>query len=484
MIPLQYHQFAREMCEQRIRAATFPLSDWQAMRRIDQQTPRGTWLAQILMLRSFNRSILLWLLAFAVVGFTYFGVHAVLFSLYLLRLGFEPRFIGVLIGSGQVVFALMALPAGEVGRRTGVRGAFIAGLVVLGLAYAGLLGVEALPHSAWAAWLFVWWAAMWFGAALANVNSVTYGMALAGDAAPRAFAAQSAVIGIMSFVGSLAGTAILGVIVAWTGTSTADPGAYHAVLWMTPVAFIACAVAMLAAKPAPSIVPRVTKSGNGATPLGLFVLLGAVVFLFTVGDGALRAFFNVYLDTRLLVPTAQIGLTMGLAQLVPIVAALAVPGLVVRFGSAGTLTIASLIAAAGLLGIGVLPLLPVAGLAYMVAISMTAVHGATRNLFSQQLVEAPWRTTTAAILTVGLGLGWATSAVAGGLLVGILDFHGLFLITASLVAGAAMLTWTYQRGAWVRSMIVSSRWSRPNQALGDNYVLTYTVKMADNDRIV
>jgi MFS family permease len=131
----------------------------------------------------FNRSICLWLVAFGVVGFTYFGVHAVLFSIYLLRLGFEPRHIGLLIGSGQVVFALMALPAGELGRRYGVRGAFITGLVVLALAYGVILCVEALPRSAWVAWLLVWWVLMWAGAALANVNSVTYAMGLAGDAA-------------------------------------------------------------------------------------------------------------------------------------------------------------------------------------------------------------------------------------------------------------------------------------------------------------
>jgi hypothetical protein len=62
------------------------------------------------MLRPFNRSIHLWLLGFAIAGFTYFGVQAGLFNLYLLRLGFGPQFIGLLVGSGQVLCALAALP--------------------------------------------------------------------------------------------------------------------------------------------------------------------------------------------------------------------------------------------------------------------------------------------------------------------------------------------------------------------------------------
>jgi MFS family permease len=138
------------------------------------------------MLRPFNTSIHLWLLVFAVAGFSYFGVHAVPFALYLLRLGFDPQFIGLLIGSGQIMFALLALPAGELGRRIGVRGAMIAGLTLLSVAYALMLCVEALPPSAWVAWLFVWWALTWVGAALANVNSVPYAMYMAGDSAARA----------------------------------------------------------------------------------------------------------------------------------------------------------------------------------------------------------------------------------------------------------------------------------------------------------
>jgi hypothetical protein len=89
----------------------------------------------------------------------------------------------------------------------------------------------------------------------------------------------------------------------------------------------------------------------------------------------------------------------------------------------------------------------------MAAMSMVAVHGATRNLFSQQLVAAPFRTTTAAILTVGMGLGWAGSAVAGGLLLNIVDFNGLFYLTGLMAALAGIVTWGYQRFAQSRVVV-------------------------------
>src|SRR5438034_4444007 len=69
--------------------------------------------------RGFNVSVLLWLLMWALAAFGYFGLQGVLFNLYLLRLGFGPEFIGLLVGSGQLVWAVAALPSAAVSRRVG-----------------------------------------------------------------------------------------------------------------------------------------------------------------------------------------------------------------------------------------------------------------------------------------------------------------------------------------------------------------------------
>ena len=47
--------------------------------------------------RGFNQSVRLWLLTWALASFGYFGLQGVLFNLYLLRLGFGPEFIGLLV---------------------------------------------------------------------------------------------------------------------------------------------------------------------------------------------------------------------------------------------------------------------------------------------------------------------------------------------------------------------------------------------------
>src|SRR5262245_61210146 len=105
---------------------------------------------------------------------------------------------------------------------------------------------------------------------------------------------------------------------------------------------------------------------------------------------------------------------------------------------------------------GIAQLLPVAGAGYMAAMSMGAVHGAARNPFSQQMVGAPFHTTTAAILIVGMGFGWARSAVAGGLLLAVIDFNGLLYLTGLLAALAGIVTWGYPRFAQSRAVVAAT----------------------------
>src|SRR5437879_7521930 len=142
-------------------------------------------------------------------------------------------------------------------------------------------------------------------------------MSLAGDSAPRAFAVQAAVIGRASFVGSLAGAALLGVVADWTGSSILEPGPYRIVLWLTPLAFLASGAAMLAAEPSTEVAPSQTSVAGQRSPFGLFVFLALTVFLFAAGEGTLRTFCNVYLDPSLLSPRRQNGGTVGLDQSVP-----------------------------------------------------------------------------------------------------------------------------------------------------------------------
>ena len=64
----------------------------------------------------------------ACTGFSYGGLHVVLFNLYLIRLGYGPEFVGTANSVIMLSLALFSFPAGWIGRRFGCRRVVIAGM--------------------------------------------------------------------------------------------------------------------------------------------------------------------------------------------------------------------------------------------------------------------------------------------------------------------------------------------------------------------
>jgi len=397
--------------------------------------------------RGFNASVLSWLLLWGLAAFGYFGLMGVAFNLYLLRLGFGPEFIGLLLGTGQLVWGIAALPAAALGRRVGLRPVLFCAYGLMGGGVGLLLLVEGLPRLVWEPWLFATWAVVWVGASFVTVNSVPYAMLLVdGQDRNVLFPVQQAVIAVTTFAGSLVAGVLPGILVALMGGSLTDAAPYRAVLWIVPLMFLAGIPLLTRTHPLRPAATRVVDAiADRRRPMATFLILGAIVVLQTAAEGPVRAFFNVYLDRGLGVHPAQIGLVIGAAQLLPVVGALATVSLLARWGAARTLSMASFGTTMSLLLLVGIPLTMAAGLGYMGVMTMSSMQAPTRQVFSQESVVARWRGTTSAILTIGTAVGWATTAAAGGYAISSAGFGGLFALSAAFSVGATALAWVAYR---------------------------------------
>jgi MFS family permease len=106
-------------------------------------------------LLAFDRRVWLFIAAWGLVAFAYFGVIGVLFNLYLLRLGFDVAFIGLLIGSGQLIWGAAAFPSAAIGTRIGFQRALIISMAISALGSMLILLVESVPASLQPAWLLI-----------------------------------------------------------------------------------------------------------------------------------------------------------------------------------------------------------------------------------------------------------------------------------------------------------------------------------------
>ncbi len=368
-----------------------------------------------------------------------------------------PR-LALLAGIGQVVWALSALPAVLVSSRIGLRNSFQLSLMLGGLGLTLMLCAESAPQPTWQAWLIAGQVVMNVGLAIGTVTMPPYIMAVTGERErPHAFSFVAALIPFAALVGSFVAGILPGLLAAGMGMGMEQPAPYRLALWLGPILFWLGILPMVGADPgyvheedvlSEQVPAPAQEMASRRAPLGLLVFWGIFVLIAAIGEGSVRTFFNVYMNNALAVPPATIGVIMGAAQILPILAALALPLALTHWGAGYTLGAGLLVMAACLAPLATSPQLWLAALAYMGAMASFTIVGAGRDLFGQEMVIPRWRTSSQAVAIFGLAMGNAVAAVLGGLLILAVGFGALYLfgMSAAVVAAGLLFLYLYMRG--------------------------------------
>ena len=406
-------------------------------------------------IRGLNADVRRLILKWGFIAFAFFGIIGVLLNLYLLRLGFDVEFIGLFTAAGQLVWAALSLPAGVVMRRLGLRTGILIGSSFSAVGVSFILLVEWTPRLWWETWLISAWSLAWAGAAFLLVASTPY-MILAAGAEGRnyAFSLNGAVTALMAFAGSMVAGVLPGWLAAAGGGTLDDTWPYRMVLWAAPILYTAAFLVFWRATPL-ELPSESGQDAAGRAPLNLFVLLGVAAFLPALGSGAMRAFFNVFLDLDLGVHPSQIGMVMGMSQLIPVFMVLVTPMLLARLGAPGSMALVGAFMSAALVLVGLSGHWAWAGLGFGAVFVAMAIHGPASSIFSQELVSPRWRTLSPAVISIGLALGWAISAALGGLLIGGLGFRGFFFACAALVFVSTPMLLIFLRSQQARSQPIA-----------------------------
>jgi MFS family permease len=318
-------------------------------------------------------------------------------------------------------------------------------LMVGGCALVAL--ADLVPPSARVPWLIANCVILYLGLALFFVNGAPFIMELVEESQRSAiFGAQTAVLALAAFAGSLVGGFLPQALSAPLGVSPDHPAAFRAALLVGALALAPAVATVLAARPRRDTAPEpaaASAAGASVHPAAAVAVVLAVmglVRLFQVaGIASTSAFFNVYLDAELDVPTAQIGLIVAIGRLLGAPAALATPLLTARFGDRSTVFWSSLATALAMLPLALLPHWSAAGLTFVGVVGLSSIRYASSMVYFMALVPPGRRGAVAGVTEMAAGISFTAMTFGGGYLIALVGYRGLFLLGAALTGLGALV---------------------------------------------
>jgi MFS family permease len=381
----------------------------------------------------------------AAFGFMWSGVSDAILNLFLVRMGYGPRFVGLSMATAAFGYALAALPAAAASRWLGPKRALIVGVLGWVVGMVALSLADLLPVAWQQPWIL---ATRLFAVAALALNGVSRLPFLTGvttpEQRPHAFALLWSLDPLGAVLGSLIGGVLPGLFASAMGVSVQQPRPYGYALAIGLVVHLPVLWALSTLR---EERPRERqRKGTVDTSAAPYVLLGvvALVCLLRVGgEFTARTFFNVYMDGALLVSTARIGAIVGLANLLSIPAPLATPPLVQKLGKVWTVVAGALGVAASIVLLGLGGQWVLAACAFVCMRSLAAMVRSVWTLAIQESVGPEWRSMASGVSGLASGLGVALTSIAAGYLVAERGYGITFVAGAVLVALGALVFWGY-----------------------------------------
>lgn len=380
-----------------------------------------------------------------VVGFGYGGIYTVVFNLYLLRLGYGVEFVGLLSGMALLISALGGIPAGMVGRRWGLRVGVLGGYWLWVGASLVIPLAEWLPLVWRSIGLLSIWSLAWIGAGLYGVNRVPYLVSLtSAHERTHTFAIATALSGLAAVVGSLLAGFLPGWIAGWLRLSLDSTPPFRYALMLPPLLYLAILPMLHSLQEVQ--IPH--KAQPGAAPRAPVMLMAAIALFMTLvitSVAAASTFFTVYMDSRLAVPIATIGIIVAAGQMLSVAAALGAPLLTARWGNFRTIVGGAFGVALGALVLAIAEQWFAAGLGYIIVIVLFAILQPVQMVFHQEIISPEWRSPMSGVANVAEKVGRAMMAGVGGFLIVRLGYQSMFLLATLLTLAGALCFWGYFR---------------------------------------
>ena len=373
---------------------------------------------------------------------------SLIFNLYLLSLGYQADFVGLVASvttlstalSGPLVFSLYRrhssgtlLAGGFALQAVGCAGQALGGNPLGILAFAAVLGLSQ----------GLYWAPL---PPFLAENSTEADRS-------QLFSVNIAIQLIAGIAGYLFG-GLVPAVVSGGSASVGTLGYRTTLLVVTAFASLAVLPAIAArSRPAPAIDTSAAPSGaradvghlRGPSERGTMTAMALSALTMGVATGLAFPFFNVYFVTSHLASTEAVGTIFSVSAVLSTAAALAAPVAQRRFGYVKAIALTRTGAGAGLVGMAVAASLPAAVGAFWLRNVMLQMMSPLIDAFGMSAVVPARRSLQAATTSALWHAGYGLTSLAAGIMIVASGFAPAFGAAAVICIVNALLFWLYFR---------------------------------------
>jgi MFS family permease len=384
--------------------------------------------------RSFSPAARRFLLS-TLFAYSAFGIHQVLFNLYLVEGGFRESFVGRTLSMMGLGLAVAALPAGVLADRWGRRRCLIAG----GIIDAAALGLRALTiePSLLLATSFV----AGFGQSMIAIAAAPFLTEHSGTRErTHLFSAYFALQLLAGVAGSLIGGWLPHALDALALGGLDRFHAYRATLVTGAVIEMASTLPLLLLR-GHSETPVVHERAERAQHVSRLYGIGAFALLLGSGAGLVIPFMNLYFASRFQCSSAQIGVFFSLAQVSTALAALIGPALSRRFGRLRTAVGSQMLSIPFLVTLGFETHLGLAVGAFWIRATLMQAAMPLLMSFIMEALPPSLRARSTSLINLCWNVGWAASATLSGVVIQSFGYATPFSVCAVLYLAATVTFW-------------------------------------------
>ena len=335
-------------------------------------------------IKSADRDVHKYFLSTAIIGFNFFGLVAVVFNLYLLRLGYDIKFIGTANACAPLSFALTGVIAGILGKKYGNRPISVLAVLLLIISNILIPLSQQLPSAYRETAIISLRIMTGAGFSLFMVNVMPYlAAATTDEQRVLVFSIQSAVAPAAGILGSLSAGFVPAALAQQLNLSSSSP---------LPFAYLIISAGILIIPTIPILLSTserlkttaTDKNRNRSTSSREFIFIVLTIcccaFFSSFGTEITNSFFNVYLKLIQNKSPRVIGLLMATGQLTTIPAVFLSTILAKKVGKISGFALSSLISGAGLVLIILTPNLLITAIGYAISVCARTVSWTLRSV--------------------------------------------------------------------------------------------------------